>query len=150
MLLRELFGVDAIELGLKGERKDELLKELVSLLRLDERSAGTLLQMLRRREALGSTGVGRGIAIPHCRSGVVDGVRVAFGRKPGGIDFQAIDGQPVRHFFLIVAPPLEVSNLYLPVLGRIAQLCKERDVPARLDAVRTAAEFLAFLEERGV
>src|SRR5437879_10777138 len=84
--------------------------------------------MLRRRETLGSTGIGQGIAIPHCRSLVVNRLRVAFGRKLDGIDFKAIDDRPVHYFFLIVAPPLEVSNQYLPVLGKIAQFAKEPDV----------------------
>ena len=86
--------------------------------------------MLKRRENLGSTGIGRGIAIPHCRSLVVNKLRVAFGRKTDGVDFKAIDEKPVHFFFLIVAPPLEVSNQYLPVLGKIAQFSKEPDVPA--------------------
>ena len=96
-------------------------QELVGLLRLDERSSETLLRMLQRRETLGSTGVGRGIAIPHCRSLVVSHLRLGYGHKREAVDFQAIDGQPVSDFFLIVAPPTEVSNQYLPVLGKIAQ-----------------------------
>src|SRR2546430_4370436 len=74
--------------------------------------------MLKRRETLGSTGIGQNIAIPHCRALAVNRLRVAFGRKLDGIDFNAIDGKPVHYFFLIVAPPLEVSNQYLPVQDR--------------------------------
>lgn len=150
MQLREFFGEEVIELELRGESKDDILKGLTALLKLGEKSEAILVKMLKRRENLGSTGIGRGIAIPHCRSLVVDRLRVAFGRKPGGIDFRAIDGQPSRHFFLIVAPPLEVSNQYLPVLGKIAQFSKEPDVPERLDALRTPEEFLALLQEKGV
>ena len=51
------------------------------------------------------------------------------------MDFKAIDEKPVKFFFLIVAPPLEVSNQYLPVLGKIAQFSKEPDVPDRLLAL---------------
>ena len=75
--------------------------------------------MLKRRENLGSTGIGQGFAIPHCRSLVVNRLRLAYGRKVNGIEFNAIDGAPVYNLFLIVAPPLEVSNQYLPVLGKI-------------------------------
>jgi mannitol/fructose-specific phosphotransferase system IIA component (Ntr-type) len=106
--------------------------------------------MLKRRENLGSTGIGRGIAIPHCRSLVVNRLRVAFGRKRDGVDFKAIDDKPVHFFFLIVAPPLEVSNQYLPVLGKIAQFSKEADVPGRLLALESPAEFMALLEEKRV
>jgi len=150
MELREFLAEDAIQLDLKGESKDEILKELIGLLGVDEKSQGILFKMLKRRENLGSTGIGRGIAIPHCRSLVVNRLRLAFGRKKGGVDYKAIDDQTVNYFFLIVAPPLEVSNQYLPVLGRIAQFAKEADVPERLSALETPRAFLALLEEKGV
>jgi PTS system nitrogen regulatory IIA component len=150
MELREFLAEDAIQLDLKGESKDEILKELIALLGVDEKSQGILFKMLKRRENLGSTGIGKSIAIPHCRSLVVNRLRLAFGRKPGGVDFKAIDDQPVNYFFLIVAPPLEVSNQYLPVLGRIAQFAKEADVADRLATLSKPAEFLSLLEEKGV
>lgn len=150
MQLKEFFSSDAIRLQLEAEDKDEILKELIGLLQLDQKSEGMLFKMLKRRENLGSTGIGRGIAIPHCRSLVVNRLRVAFGRKPDGIDFRAIDEKPVFDFFLIVAPPLEVSNQYLPVLGRIAQFAKETDIPERLAKLETPEEFLQLLDEKGV
>lgn len=150
MELREFFHRDVVSLDLTGEAKDEVLKELIGLLALDEKSDGILFKMLKRRENLGSTGIGRGIAIPHCRSLVVNRLRVAFGRKPDGVDFNAIDSQPVHYIFLIVAPPLEVSNQYLPVLGKIAQFAKEQDVPKRLEQLETPDEFLQLLEEKSV
>lgn len=150
MLLSDFFTPDAVSIGMTAGSKDEILAELVGLLRLDERSSETLLRMLQRRETLGSTGVGRGIAIPHCRSLVVSRLRLAFGHRVEGIDFQAIDNQPVHDFFLIVAPPLEISNQYLPVLGRIAQFAKEADVPQRLAALRSPEQFFELLKEKGV
>ena len=150
MELREFLTEDAIQLDLKGESKDEILKELIGLLGVDEKSQGILFKMLKRRENLGSTGIGKGIAIPHCRSLVVNRLRLAFGRKKGGVDYKAIDDSPVSYFFLIVAPPLEVSNQYLPVLGRIAQFAKEGDVTDRLSQLESPREFLALLEEKGV
>ena len=146
MLLRELFREDAVDLALGARTKDEVLKEMIRLLKLDEKSEGMLYKMLKRRENLGSTGIGRGIAIPHCRSLVVNRLRVAFGRKPQGVDFKAIDGQPVHFFFLIVAPPLEVSNQYLPVLGKIAQFAKEPNVIGRLAEIDSPEQFLEMLE----
>ena len=150
MELREFFSEDAIQLNLAGNTKDDVLKELIALLQLDDKSQGMLFKMLKRRENLGSTGIGRGIAIPHCRSLVVNKLRVAFGRKKEGLDFKAIDEKQVNFFFLIVAPPLEVSNQYLPVLGKIAQFSKEPDVPQRLMEISQPKEFLALLEEKGV
>jgi mannitol/fructose-specific phosphotransferase system IIA component (Ntr-type) len=148
MRLREFFSADAISLDLSSESKDDILRELIELVDLDEKSKGLLFKMLKRRENLGSTGIGQGIAIPHCRSLVVNRLRVAFGRKPAGVDFKAIDDKPVHFFFLIVAPPLEVSNQYLPVLGKIAQFAKEPDVPGRLTTIETAEDFLTLLEEK--
>lgn len=148
MELREFFDIDAVKLDIEADSKDEILKELISLLGLDDKSEGILFKMLKRRENLGSTGIGRGIAIPHCRSLVVNKLRVAFGRKSRGVDYNAIDNQPVHNFFLIVAPPLEVSNQYLPVLGRLAQFAKDPEITKRLAELETPDQFLALLEEK--
>ena len=148
MKLREFFTADAVSLNLQAESKDEILKELVSLQQLDPKSEGILFKTLKRREHLGSTGIGKGIAIPHCRSLVVNRLRLAYGRKPEGIDFKAIDGAPVPNFFLIVAPPLEVSNQYLPVLGKIAQFGKDPSVPGALQGLTGPNEFLSLLEQK--
>lgn len=150
MQLREFFSEDAVNLHLKGTTKDAVLKELVGLFRLDEKAQALLFKMLKRRETLGSTGIGQGIAIPHCRSTVVSRLRVAFGRRLEGVDFKAIDDKPVHYFFLIVAPPLEISNQYLPVLGKLAQFAKEPDVPERLAQLDTPAEFLRLLDEKNI
>jgi PTS system nitrogen regulatory IIA component len=150
MNLKDFFSPDALTLNLRGGSKDEILAELVGLLGMDERSTGTLLRIIQRRENLGSTGIGRGIAIPHCRSLVVSRLRLAFGTRKEGVEYQAIDGKPVSHFFLIVAPPLEISNQYLPVLGKIAQFAKEPDVPDRLGELTSADDFWRLLEEKGV
>ena len=150
MRLNDFFSPDAISLDLKGASKDEILGELVGLLGLDGQASETLLRMLQRRESLGSTGVGRGIAIPHCRSLVISRLRLAYGHRREGIAFDAIDNRPVFDFFLIVAPPLEISNQYLPVLGKIAQFAKEGDVPERLARLTSADDFLHLLEEKGV
>lgn len=148
MKLREFFKVGSVELELGANSKDDILKELVGLLDLDEQSRMILYKTLKRRENLGSTGIGRKIAIPHCRSLVVSKLRLAYGRKSAGMDFNSIDGEPVRHFFLIVAPPLEVSNQYLPVLGKIAQFAKDPEVPTRLSELSEPEEFLQLLEDR--
>jgi nitrogen PTS system EIIA component len=150
MHLSDFFSPDAVNLQLRAGSKDDILAELVGLLRMDERSSGTLLRIIQRRENLGSTGIGRGIAIPHCRSLVVSRLRLAFGHRSEGVDYQAIDGKPVCNFFLIVAPPLEISNQYLPVLGKIAQLAKDGDVPDRLGGLRSTDDFFRLLDEKGV
>ncbi|MEP6573800.1 MAG: PTS sugar transporter subunit IIA [Gemmatimonadota bacterium] len=150
MHLREFFTDATVKLSLSGVTGDQILLEMVALLGVDDRASETLIKILRRREELGSTGVGRGIAIPHGRSLVVSRLRLAFGHHPAGIQYKAIDDKPVHNFFLIVAPPIEVSNQYLPVLGKIAQFAKDADIPERLAKLTSPEEFFALLEEKGV
>jgi PTS system nitrogen regulatory IIA component len=147
MRLRELFTEEVVKLDLEADTKSDTLKELVGLLALDEKSEGILFKTLKRRENLGSTGIGKGIAIPHCRSLVVNRLRLAYGRKRTGLDFNAIDEAPVQNFFLIIAPPLEVSNRYLPILGKIAQFAKDPEVPKRLLELDSVEDFLELLSE---
>jgi mannitol/fructose-specific phosphotransferase system IIA component (Ntr-type) len=150
MHLRDFFTPGAIDFNLQATDKDSILVELVRLLGVDPRAADALVRVLQRRETLGSTGMGRGIAIPHGRSLVANRLRLAYGHSRHGVEYRALDGRPVHHFFLIVAPPLEISNQYLPVLGRIAQFAKEPDVPDRLASLAGPDEFFRLLEEKGV
>jgi mannitol/fructose-specific phosphotransferase system IIA component (Ntr-type) len=150
MRLRDFFSPGAISFDLQATSKDDVLGEMVRLLALDARASDTPLPVLQRRKSLGSTGFGRGIAIPHCRSLVANRLRIVYGLSRKGVEFHAIDGRPVHHIFLIVAPPLEISNQYLPVLGRVAQLAKEPDAPERLAALTRPEEFFQLLEEKGV
>jgi mannitol/fructose-specific phosphotransferase system IIA component (Ntr-type) len=150
MVLSDFVRESDIHLDLHGDTRDEILTEMVASLELPAQESSLLFKVLQRREQLGSTGIGRGVAVPHCRTPLVHRLRVVYGRRPGGVAYDAVDGQPVTHFFLLVAPPVEVSNDYLPMLGRIAQLVKEADVPERLAAVQSPAEFLALLEQKGI
>ena len=148
--LSDFLAESDILLELSGSSKDAALSELVAHLGVGPENQSLLLRILQRRESLGSTGIGRGVAIPHCRTQLVTRLRVVFGRRTGGIPWDAVDGQPVRFVFLLAAPPVEVSNDYLPVLGRIAELVKEPSVPERLGQVGSPADFLALLAERRV
>jgi mannitol/fructose-specific phosphotransferase system IIA component (Ntr-type) len=148
MRLRDFLEPTAIALALEGSTRREVLTRLVGLLALSASQTDSVLQQLFQREDLGSTGFGGGVALPHCRTLAVDRLRVAFGHHPGGIDFQAVDGKPVHSFFLIVAPPMEVSNQYLPVLGRIAQFLHDPTIPERLATLQTPDELLALLDSK--
>ena len=145
MQLTDFLAADAVGLDLPADSRDEVLEAMVDLLAIGGRSRATLLRLLGRREILGSTGVGRGIAIPHCRSLVVPRVRLAYGRLRAPLAWGAPDGQAVRHVFLIVAPPVEVSNQYLPALGRLAQLARQAEVRGALERASTTGEVLAAL-----
>jgi mannitol/fructose-specific phosphotransferase system IIA component (Ntr-type) len=148
MELQAFFDKNAIRLDLSAGSKDEVLRELIHLLDVDERTSGILFKMLKRRESLGSTGIGRGIAIPHCRSLVVNRLKIAYGRADRAVEYRAIDGKPVNNFFLIVAPPNETSNDYLPVLGKLALFARDPDVPKLLAHLQSPDELLDLLQEK--
>lgn len=134
---------------LKAKSKSTALHEMVEILSSVHgvRDSTLLLDMLDRRESLGSTGIGKGIAIPHGRSLAVVDLRVLFARSTTGIDFDAVDGKPCKLFFLIVAPPLDKRNEYLPLLGRIAELVKEKKARDRLLKVQSFDQLATVLEE---
>jgi len=146
MVPSDFLARDAIRLEIPANSRDHALEAMVELLGVGGRTKATLLRLLERRELLGSTGVGRGIAIPHCRSLVVPRVRVAYGRMATPLPWGAPDGEPVRHVFLIVAPPVEVSNQYLPTLGQVARVARLPEFRAALDQAAQPADILAALQ----
>lgn len=119
---------------LKATDKQQALEEMVDHLFQNGRikDKGLVLEMISRRENLGSTGIGKGIAIPHGRSLAAPELSLVFARSSGGIEYDALDKQPVHLFFMIVAPPQERSNIYLPVLGKLVERVKESRVRSRL------------------
>jgi len=136
---------------LKATAKREVLKELVSVVSAGSgvRDPNLLLEMLEQREELGSTGIGKGVAIPHGRSLAVIELKVLFALSKKGADFDSIDGKPVRIFFLIVAPPQDKRNDYLPLLGKIAGLVQEKKARDRIAKVADFEELKAILREAG-
>jgi len=140
VVLSALLSPVTIKLNLTGSQRDEVLQELVAQLpQLANRPEArqTLLQALREREQLHSTGIGCGIALPHARNalaGVVDHAVIVFGRHAKGIPYGAVDGVPARLFFMLVAPTVQ---LHLAILARISRLL--RDVKLRDDLLATAS-----------
>jgi mannitol/fructose-specific phosphotransferase system IIA component (Ntr-type) len=147
--LSEFFEEELFVPEIRARDKDATLREMVDVLvgsgRIKE--GDLLLQMLRQREQLGSTGIGRGVAVPHGRTLAIGRLTVVFGRSTGGIEFDAMDGKPVHLFFLIVAPPQDRSNLYLPVLGKIVETIKSAKNRRRLLAAADFDEVAEILEE---
>ena len=150
MRLSDFLDPGSISLDLQAPTKDLVLDEMVALLRLDERSTLQVSRLLKRREAQESTGVGRGFALPHCRSLALNRLRLGFGLHRAGLDYAAVDQRPVHVLFLIVAPPTEVSNQYLPVLGKIAQFAQMPDVADRLRGLTEPEQLFRLFEEKGV
>lgn len=146
MDLSTLLTPDRINLNLKAKGNLGALKELVSMIKEGD-EADLLLATLLKREELGSTGIGKGIAIPHCRSLIVDKLELAVGRSGKGINFEAVDKKPTHLFFLIVAPPQDPGNHYLIILGGIALLASELTKKRQFLEPKTPETFLEFLQE---
>jgi mannitol/fructose-specific phosphotransferase system IIA component (Ntr-type) len=150
MPLRDYLAPESIRLGLTGTSPEEALVELVDTFGLPTDARSTVERLLRRREEIGSTGVGHGVAIPHTRCLIVDRLRLAYGHSAQGIEWHAIDGKPVHHIFLIAAPTNEGGDRYLPVLGKVAQFAKEPEVLKALSAFERPEQVLDLMTERGV
>jgi len=124
----DLISPATIELQLKGRQKDEVLDELVAKIPEIENlpdSRQLLLQALKERERLHSTGIGDGVALPHARNALVGLVKdpvVVFGRHDRGITYEAIDAKPARLFFLLVTTTV---SQHLAILARISRLVRD-------------------------
>lgn len=107
----------------QSRKKPAVLDELVAVLHRAgvTRYPDAVRQAIAQREALGSTGIGKGIAVPHARSTMVSERAIVVARSKRGLDFDALDGKPVHLCFLIVAPPVEKDELYLQLLARIVR-----------------------------
>jgi nitrogen PTS system EIIA component len=108
--------------------------------------AADLTRRLLERERLGCTGLGAGIAIPHCKLKDVDGIVLAVGACPGGVDFHAPDGIPVTLIFLILSPA-QAPALHLQALARISRLLKVPGVADSLRRAQTPEGLVAALRE---
>jgi PTS system nitrogen regulatory IIA component len=112
---------------LQGPTKEEVLRELALHLTDEhpEINAERLVDVLWERERLGSTAIGDGIAIPHGKLPGLKTVLAVFGRHLRGVDFESLDGNPTKLFFLLVAPDDSVG-LHLKALARVSRLLKEQ------------------------
>jgi mannitol/fructose-specific phosphotransferase system IIA component (Ntr-type) len=105
-----------------------------------------VLNALMTRENMGSTGIGNGIAIPHSRTLVANKLTVLAARSIEGINFDAMDGEPVHLIFLILAPPQEQNNQYLPLLGRLVETLRDAGVRKKLLSATDFQEFISVVE----
>ncbi len=123
VLLHDLFIAPRIKCHLEAEDKTEVFEELVDLLvtqyKTDHRDQ--ILDAIRRREEKMSTGIKKGIAIPHAKTGFTHGVIGVLGISDHGIDYESLDGEPVRILFLLVSSE-EDAGTHLAVLKKIALL----------------------------
>lgn len=109
--------------------------------------ADGLLRLLLEREALGSTGIGDGVAIPHCKYPSLKAPVLLFGRSDAGIDFNAVDGRLVHLFFLLVVPE-GAAGQHLKLLARLSRLLKEPSVRSSLMTASTSVEIFSVVKEQ--
>ncbi|MDR0721000.1 MAG: PTS sugar transporter subunit IIA [Treponema sp.] len=123
MFLYEVFSPELIKIGLDAEDKDEVFEEMVDQFCQAEKTnvREELLEALREREAKMSTGIHKGIAIPHGKTNAIENVHGILGVSKKGIDYDALDGQPVYLLFMILAPQKD-SEKHLRLLKRLAML----------------------------
>jgi len=111
---------------LKGTERDEILKEMVSFLKKRDRitKEKDLYEKLVQREKLGSTAIGNGVAIPHCKMKGVKNPIVMLAVSKKGVNFHSLDGKPSHVFFLVVSSP-DNPSLNLQILAAIAHLVRK-------------------------
>jgi mannitol/fructose-specific phosphotransferase system IIA component (Ntr-type) len=122
--VRDLLTPGCCLLDVAANRRELLFTEMVDSLRTQSviLDSTMVLSLLLEREKLGSTAIGKGVAIPHARSLAVSSLRVALATSRRGIPWQAPDGEPVRLIFLVLAPSRERARKpYLELIARIAQ-----------------------------
>ena len=123
MFLYEAFPPELIKIGLEAEDKDEVFEELINRFCQVRKSGARedILTAIREREAKMSTGIQKGIAIPHGRTNAVESAQGVLGISRQGIDYDALDGQPVYLVFMLITPQIE-SEKHLRLLKRLAEL----------------------------
>ena len=148
MKISDILVREASILDLKSANKDDLLAEMASALAAVEPAldAKTLLDVLREREALQSTGIGEGVAIPHGKVQGLDRLIATFARSTAGVDFDSIDGQPTRLLFLLIVPE-QSGGQHLKALARISRFFRDASFREKLLAASELEEIFRAIEE---
>ena len=148
MLLTKFISKGCIVPELQATSKAAVLKELTDLLfrRRRLQGAGAALEQIMSREAIESTGIGRGIAVPHARVAGLKDLVCAVGRASKGLDFMAVDKEPVHLIFLICYPPSHQTT-YLNFIATVAKLLREQDSLQAILEAKSAADIFDVLKE---
>ncbi|HET7586232.1 MAG TPA: PTS sugar transporter subunit IIA [Gemmatimonadaceae bacterium] len=143
MLLSELLSVDRVKVPLDSRTKNDVLRELVGLVTAGRAPADVeaILAAVNERERVLSTGIGSGVAIPHGKTPYIDQLILAAGVSAVPIDFDALDGAPVRVFFLLVGPE-SASGAHVKALSRISRLLRRDRLREELAATPSPEAFL--------
>ncbi len=148
MKIMDFLNKKAITVNLKATDKEGVIKELVDLLvRAGAiKNKDEIAKILLAREALGSTGIGQGIGIPHGKTSSVKDLVAAFGISVKGVNFDSLDGEPVYIFFLLIAPE-ESAGPHLKALARISRMLKDKYFRERLRKAADEREVIAIIQD---
>jgi len=149
MNLLEILSPDSVVAPLVAKDKKGVIDELVDLLASVKKvnDARLLKDAVWQREQMRTTGIGAGLAIPHGKCPGMPGLAMAIGKPASPMDFEAIDGQPVRLVVLLASPPDRTSD-HIQALARISRLMTMEDFRERIYAAQTAAEIFELLKSR--
>lgn len=147
MRIRDLLAAESIQLGGKATGKRDLLDQMVDLMVKSGKinDVETYRKGVYAREEEGTTGIGEGIAIPHCKSDAVSRPGLAAMVIPEGVDFDSLDGAPVNLIFLIAAPNTK-DNVHLDVLSKLSVLLMDENFTNGLRNAKTVDEFLSVID----
>ncbi len=147
MKLSKFCSEDLITFDLKSTDKVKVLEELVDLVSKSAlvKDAGLLINDVKEREELVTTGVGYGVAFPHAKTKATKGIVIAFGRSDNGIDFDAMDHKPVHLFFLIAAPE-DAIGAHLNVMARLSYVMKSEENRQQMMKVTSPGELLQMID----
>ena len=148
MKIMDFLNKKAISANLKATDKEGVIREMVDLLgKVEEiKNKEELIKTFLAREALGSTGIGQGIGIPHAKSPAVKDLVAAFGLSQKGVNFDSLDGEPVYIFFLLIAPE-ESAGPHLKALARISRMLKDKFFRELLKKSKDEKEILRIVAE---
>jgi len=147
MRLSDLIPPSQVRIGLRAKSKREVIEELVSLLPLPAGNGrADVLAAVLDRESVLSTGIGRGVALPHGKTPAVPRLMGALGTCPEGLDFDAADGQPCLVFLLLVSPP-ESAGPHVRALAQVARVLNQAGAKKALAGAKTPEEVVAVFRE---
>ena len=149
MRIIDLLKKEGIELNSKVNSKEEALNKLVDLMDKEGNLSDKEVykEAVLKREELSTTGIGDGIAIPHGKSKAVKKAGLSSIVVRDGIDFDSLDGQPAKLFFMIAAPE-EANNLHLDVLARLSTILMDEDFRNKLINANSKEEYLKLIDEK--
>ncbi len=150
MKITDFLREKAITVNLAAADKEGVIRELVHLLvkagEIKPADEEKLTPILLAREALGSTGIGQGVGIPHGKSNCVKELIAAFGLSKRGVNFDSLDGEPAHIFFLLVAPE-DSAGPHLKALARISRLLKDRFFRESLKEAKDEKQILRIIQQ---